>query len=558
MSEPTATFFGIDLGTTYSTIAYIDGTGRPTTVRNSLTNEETTPSVVYFESAENVVVGRTAKDVAQLYPDRVVSLVKRSMGKEHTWEFDGRSYTPESISALVLRQLAQDAAIYTQREVADVVITVPAYFGMLERDATRNAGRIAGLNVIGIVPEPVAAALQYEVDTTAGDRTILVFDLGGGTFDTTVIRISSGAIDVLCTDGDQELGGADWDSRLAAYLVEQFLAQAQPEQDPRDDEQFMQELARIAEETKRHLSQVERRPVAIRFAGAAAMVEVTRSTFAELTRDLMDQTIEYTRRTLDRLADKEPGAGIDEVLLVGGSSRMPMVTERLAAEFGWSPRLHDPDLAVAKGAARFALSRAVWNWNGQGGVAGRGGAADQGHGARIAQVSLETGISAEAIEEIARKKITNVLPKAFGVKLVDTTRPGWEADPERASYVHHLVHASEDLPSGSRALSAQTTFPNQTEIEIEVYEQAGSTESRELSDNKAVDRGAGKITGLPPLAAGSPLDITMEVDDEGHLSVYAVEPSTGRDLTISIRVSVLSEEQVVQATAAISAIAVRA
>ncbi len=538
------TYFGIDLGTTYSSIAFINETGRPTPARNAMTNDETTPSVVWFESPGNVVVGRTAKDVARLYPERVVSLVKRYMGRQEEWEFDGERHTAESISALILKALAQDAAQYTGREVTDVVITVPAYFGMLERDATRNAGRIAGLNVIGVVPEPVAAALQYEV-TDGGDRTVLVFDLGGGTFDTTVIRVSKGAVDVVCTDGDQELGGADWDARLAGYLIERFVEAASPDEDPRDDEQFLQDMANLAEDTKKMLSQAESRPVAIRLAGASARVEVTRAKFAELTKDLMDRTVEYTRRTLETLEAKEPGATIDDVLLVGGSSKMPMVAERLAAEFGWAPRLHDPDLAVAKGAARFALSRGVYRWQGE----------TPGH---LDEIARHTGIAVEAIRDAAEKRITNVLPKAFGVRLVDTSRPGWEDDPDGNSYVRHLVHANETLPSGVRPLEASTVVEGQTQISIDIYEQAGSVESGDLSANSPVDKGNGVITGLPSLRRGSPIDITMQVDEEGTLSVYAREPGTGKDLTIDIRVSVLSEEEVAAATSRISGITVQA
>src|SRR3954447_8015438 len=240
MTDQSVTYFGIDLGTTYSVIAYIDETGRPAVVRGAMDSKETVPSVVYFENADNVVVGAQAKNVAMVYPDRVVQRVKRSMGQERHWEFDGRTYTPESISALILKQLAQDAATYTRQDVNDVVITVPAYFGMLERDATANAGRIAGLNVIGIVPEPVAAALQYDVAGQGGERTVLVYDLGGGTFDNTVIRISPEAVQVVCTDGDQELGGVDWDDRLIDHLVEEFVAVAKPAEDPRDDTAFMQ------------------------------------------------------------------------------------------------------------------------------------------------------------------------------------------------------------------------------------------------------------------------------------------------------------------------------
>ncbi|HSV66451.1 MAG TPA: Hsp70 family protein [Mycobacteriales bacterium] len=544
--------YGIDLGTTYSAVAFIDETGRPTMVRNSLTNDETTPSVVYFENADNVVVGKTAKDIAQLYPDRVVSLVKREMGQDRQWDYDGTVYTPESISALILRRLVEDTRLYTGQDVSRAVITVPAYFGMLERDATRKAGEIAGLEVLGIVPEPVAAALEYEV-TDGADRTVLVYDLGGGTFDITVIRISVDAIEVLCTDGDQKLGGADWDERLLSFLVDELIA-VNPGTDPRDDEQFMQELAITAEETKRSLSQVESRSLPLRMAGASALVTVTRQAFAERTRDLLDRTIDYTRRALGRLREKDPDATIDEVLLVGGSTRMPMVAERLRAEFGWSPRLHDPDLAVAKGAARFALGRSVWQWDRDDGAM----PTPEQRQKRVDQLALETGLPADTIAAIAVKKITNVLPKAFGVKLIDTSQPGWEDNPDGAMYVEHLVHADDPLPSGPHRLSARTAYASQTSVEVQVYEQAGQVETSSLSGNKSVDRGAGVISGLPPLPKGSPLDITMIVDEEGLLSVRAMEPRTGKGLVIEVRVGVLSQEDVDRARQAVAGITVRA
>src|SRR4051794_5286975 len=305
MSDENLTFFGIDLGTTYSVVSYIDETGRPSVVRNVITNNETTPSVVYFEEdSGNVVVGDAAKNVSRVYPSRVVERVKRSMGAEVQWDFDGRTFSAEAISALILKRLAEDARDYSGREVKQVVITVPAYFGMLERDATRNAGRIAGLDVVGIVPEPVAAALQYEVKSGESPRTVLVYDLGGGTFDTTVIRISANAIEVLCTDGDQELGGADWDRRLVDYLLSEFVARAEPEDDPGEDEQFMQDLQLEAEELKKHLTSAKSRKVPLRFGGAVANVEVTQEIFEEITRDLLDRTIEYTGRTLGKLTAK--------------------------------------------------------------------------------------------------------------------------------------------------------------------------------------------------------------------------------------------------------------
>jgi molecular chaperone DnaK len=555
------TYFGIDLGTTYSVVAYIDEYGRPAVVRNGITGTETTPSVVYFESAGNVVVGAQAKNVAMLYPDRVVERVKRSMGRELSWEFDGQTHTPESISALILKQLAQDAAAVTGREVRDVVITVPAYFGMLERDATRNAGVIAGLNVIGIVPEPVAAALQYDIAEDGGDRTVLVYDLGGGTFDTTVIRLGSSSIEVLCTDGDQELGGVDWDDRLTDYVVDEFVAGARPAEDPREDAQFMQELRRQVEELKRDLSGVTSRGFPIRFGGAAAMVEVSREAFERVTADLLESTLRYTDRTLEKFAGKtgvsDPARHIDEVLLVGGSSKMPAVAAALTERYGWQPRLHDPDLAVAKGAAKFALSRAAWAWDG--GRAEDAAAPTEAElKDRVKLLAQRTKVDEDALARLVEKKITNVLPKAFGVRLVDTDQPGWEEDPDRFNFIAHLVHADEQLPSGVRPLSAATIADGQREVEIALYEQAGAEESREISANKPVDGGASTITDLPYLPKNSPIDISMEVNDEGLLTVEAKEPTSGKNLTIRVRVSVLSQQEVDDARAAVSAISVRA
>ena len=271
MTDESTTYFGIDLGTTNSVISYIDRDGRPVVVRCDAASSDILPSIVYFENAGNTIVGSQAKNVARLYPDRVVTRVKRYMGQERQWEFDGNIHTAETISALILKQLASDATAETGHEVRQVVITVPAYFGMLERDATRNAGRIAGLDVIGIVPEPVAAVLHYDLAAGDRERTVLVYDLGGGTFDTTAIKIAADSIEVLCTDGDQELGGVDWDDRLIDFLVAEFVEKAKPVEDPKSDEAFMQELAKDAEALKQALSRYESRQLAIRFAGASGL-----------------------------------------------------------------------------------------------------------------------------------------------------------------------------------------------------------------------------------------------------------------------------------------------
>ncbi|MBU2668235.1 Hsp70 family protein [Actinoplanes bogorensis] len=558
MSDEPTSFFGIDLGTTYSVISYIDEYGKPAVIRNSATGKETLPSVVYFESAGNVVVGEQAKNLSVVYPDKVVSRVKRSMGQPRNWEFDDVVYSPESISALILKRLATDAAEETGRAVNDVVITVPAYFGMLEREATKQAGTIAGLNVIGIVPEPVAAALQYEVAATDSERIILVYDLGGGTFDTTVIRVSADRIDVLCTDGDQELGGVDWDDRLVGHLVDEFTARTGVTEDPTDDREFMQELQEKAEDVKRQLSMVTSRNVPLRFGGQQATVEITRDMFEQMTSDLLERTLGYTDRTLEKLSRKiatdDPAGLIDEVLLVGGSSRMPAVKAALEKKFpGWKPRLHDPDLAVAKGAARYALSSAIWDWS----SAGDDSPTAQERKERVAAIAQAANLDPDKLAGFARKEITTVLPKAFGVRLVDTDAPGWQNDIDRHSYVEHLVHADQSLPT-SQDFTAGTVVPDQREVKVEIYEQAGGEESREMAANKAVDRGSGLITGLPAgLPADSPIEVLMTVSREGLLRVEANEPRSGRDLIIEVQVSVLSDEEVKSAAVAVSAITVR-
>lgn len=555
MSDHNLRVFGIDLGTTYSGVAYINEAGQPAVCRN-FDSQETTPSVVFFENESNVVVGSVAKNSAITDPDRVVSLIKRQMGTQATFNFDGKIYTPESISALILKQLANDAAEHTDGTVCKVVITVPAYFGMLERDATKNAGKIAGLDVIGIVPEPVAAALHYEATTNAENKTILVYDLGGGTFDTTVIRVSKDEIFVVCTDGDDHLGGADWDDRIKDVLLGKFREQVPPDTDFEDDEEFLQALAIVAEETKRQLSKVEARPVPLRGAGAAVRVDVSRAEFEAATDDLLDKTIEIVKRTLATLEEKSPSTTIDDVLLVGGATKMPAVAKRLRAEFGWEPKLHDPELAVAKGAALYALGRVVHR---ELESARQQAVSEPDAQSRIAEVvdavAARTGISSATLECLAVKETHNVLPKAFGVKLVDTTNPDWRHKPTQF-YVEHLVHANDTLPTGVRELSAVTVMDGQREILIELYEQSGAVAGPDLAENKELNEGRGSIPCPPALPAGSPVDIRLEVDEEGLLKLKATERSTGEKLDVQVRVSVLSAEQIDEATKVISGITV--
>jgi molecular chaperone DnaK len=560
VSETQHGIFGIDLGTTYSVVGYIDDTGRAAVTRNGH-GLDTTPSVVYFENEGNVVVGKTAKEAAGQYPDQVVSLIKREMGdREYRRTFFGVEYTPPSISALILEALAREAEQDTGGKVTDVVITVPAYFGLLEKDATRKAGEIADLNVIGIVPEPVAAALQYGVTGSADGTTFLVYDLGGGTFDISLIRMTDTCIEVLVVGGDHRLGGADWDQKLLDHFVEETVTQC-GDDSLRDDESMLQDLRIMAEETKKALSTAETKTQIVRYTGTPAKITVTRAQFEQMTADLLDETIRITKRTLVEAEEKYPGIGqqISEVLLVGGSSKMPAVSDALRKEFDWDPKLADPDLAVAKGAALYAAGqtvRYVEKDEGHGGQAGvDGGSADSGMPSLAAPgpvteqavraVADRTGLREEDVRRLAQRIVVNVLPKAIGVKLVDTTRPGWEDDVESAFYVEHLIDAQTQLPYTREPFVARTLVPQQREIEIEIWEQAGGSPGPEMTANHPLDA-SGKITDLEPFAlpAGSPINIDITVDDEGTVHLKAVEPASNHEVNLQVRISILSAKQV--------------
>ncbi len=289
--------------------------------------------MVYFESPENVVVGQQAKDSAVLVPQLVAELVKRKMGQDVHYTYHGQDHTPESVSALILRELARAAGEQTGEQVHDVVITVPAYFGVLEREATRKAGQIAGLNVLDVLAEPVAAALAYQaLEEKPGVRHIFVYDLGGGTFDTTVIRIDGDDIQVVCTDGNNRLGGADWDGAITDFLLRSFTDQY-PQLDPGDDEQFMQDLATSAEHLKRALSATKARKYNMRFDGAVVQVELTREQLEELTSELLERTMEITERTLATAREKGVER-FDDVLLVGGMTIKQVIAQTLRERFG--------------------------------------------------------------------------------------------------------------------------------------------------------------------------------------------------------------------------------
>ncbi|MEV7628692.1 Hsp70 family protein [Actinoplanes sp. NPDC089786] len=478
------TAVGIDLGTTYSVMASVDAAGRPAVVANGL-GRLTTPSVVCFEAPGSVLVGEAAKNAMPVLPDRTVALIKRDMGTDRLLYFDDDEHTPESVSALILK--AVTSALTARGEVVRAVVTVPAYFGVREREATQEACLLAGLEVLELVSEPVAAAIHYGLTGLDADRTVLVYDLGGGTFDATVM-VTGRYARVVATDGDTELGGADWDRRLVGFLLGRFLDLTGL--DPGDDEAFVAELTLTAEDVKKDLSTATTRVVPMRHGGATASVRVNREEFEEITRDLVERTLDCVRRLLSAAADKGV-TRVDQVLLVGGSSRMPMIAAALGELLGCPIALHDPDFAVAKGAALRAAE-----------LAG-------------------AGVGRRAVPS------ASVVSRGFGLLVHDS-----HDDPSGlGKLVQHVIHRNDPLPVTGNDLTVATILDGQRSVKIEVYEQAGTTESPAPGDNRRIL--SGELTGLPAkLPAGSPIDIRFELGLDGRLAISATEPRSRARLTI--------------------------
>jgi molecular chaperone DnaK len=554
--------FGIDLGTTYSAIAYIDQSGKPVVAHSAVQGTDITPSVVQFESESNIVVGETAKSAAQISPDQVVSLVKRQMGNAD-WgrEFFGNRYSAPAVSALILSALAQDAEMETGRKVDKVVITVPAYFGTLERAATRQAGEIAGLTVLEVIPEPVAAAISYGLATEPGERTILVFDLGGGTFDVTIIKFTEDAVVTVVTDGDNNLGGADWDEMLFEYLSQSAVEQIGNE-DILEDPYFVQDLWGHAEDVKKRLSQSESRDVLLRATGGVAKVTVTRAEFQKKTRHLLEKAVTITKRALATAEAESPGvtAEISDVILVGGSSLMPAVSETLRAEFGWQPKLSDPHLAVAKGAALFAAGALVrelaWE-DAASATSGDPDAADitptEAQLEKAAEaLSDEIGVDADRLLGIAKKSTTrNRLPKAIGIELIDDSLPGWRDQSPVPTHIVHQVPAQAELPYDPIALgesfTAATVAPNQDAVRISLWEQSSPEPGSALASNRYLESGVIDGLGEYNLPQGSPIELYFFVSNDGDISLKATEPKSGKNLEVKARIALLTETEIAEA-----------
>ncbi len=543
--------FGIDLGTTYSCIAYVDDTSRAIVVNNQ-EGDNTTPSVVNFASPTQVVVGQIAKENAVIDPQNTVSLVKTLMGKtNYAASYNGEDKTPEEVSAYILRKLAEDASKLLDKEVTDVVITCPAYFGTAERTATKNAGTIAGLNVIEIISEPTAAALYYGCAKEQDEKTILVYDLGGGTFDVTIMHIASGEIRTICSDGNHELGGKNWDDALMQYLASEFCSETGFDGD--FDEYAQQDLRLKAEKAKQQLSSRAEVPVMLDAAGLRARINISRDTFDEITLALLNESIEKTDAAIAVAAEK--GYKVDEILLVGGSTRMPQVTKTLVEKYGMEPKILEPDEAVAKGAAIYALGAyeiKVEEW----------------------KEKLESGevdISDEAVKEEAEKyqeaaavstlSIPGLRGKSMSeVVTVATTK----------SYAIRVVNNGEEKccnmiiknsPMDDNAVSVTKQFgtadDNQDCAEIVVYESDYADEFFEIDPDLELGNATLDLPGNLP--AGAPIQITFTLNNEGILNVTGTDVTSGKEIHATMQATsgtTMSSEDVAAAKAKSRSIAV--
>lgn len=344
-------FFGIDLGMTHACIAYVDESGRAVVVPNAA-NERTTPSVIFFPGGDQVVVGRVAKEVSELYPDRVATFFRLWMGSEmDCLQVDGISYQPAELSSLVLRMLVADAEKWTQMTITDVVIACPAWFDARQLDAMKRAGEIAGLNVRAIINEPTAAAISYGVET-ADDESVLIYDLGGGTFDVTIVEMKNNVVVVVCNGGDHMLGGRNWDDAIVRFLLEEARKEIGQTDELNPDRELLQDLYLRAERAKQLLGRVESTKIPVIYEGEKCRIELTRDKFQDLTRDLLENTINLTRQLLADAAAKGKNH-VSKILLVGGSTKMPQVRQRLEQEFCVPCEGYEQDEAIARGAAIF-------------------------------------------------------------------------------------------------------------------------------------------------------------------------------------------------------------
>ena len=481
---------GIDLGTTNSCVSVMEG-GEPTVITNP-EGSRTTPSVVAFTKTGERLIGQVAKRQAITNPDRTISSIKRDMGTDRKVSVDGKNYSPQEISAMILQKLKADAEAYLGETVSQAVITVPAYFSDAQRQATKDAGKIAGLEVLRIINEPTAAALAYGLEKDA-DQKIMVYDLGGGTFDISILEIGDGVFEVLATSGNNRLGGDDFDEKVMNYLADEF--QKENGIDLRQDKMALQRLKEAAEKAKIELSGVMSSNVNLPFITADTTgpkhldITITRAQFDSLTSDLVEKTMEPTRNAL-RDAGLSPN-DIDKVLLVGGSSRIPAVQEAVQKFIGKEPHKGiNPDECVAIGA------------------------------------SIQAGVLSGDVEDLV---LLDVTPLSLGIETM-------------GGVFTKLIDRNTTIPTKKRQVFS-TAADGQTSVEVHVLQ----GEREMAAYNKTL--GKFSLNNIPPAPRGVPqIEVTFDIDANGIVKVTAKDLGTGQQQDITITSSTnLSDEDIEKA-----------
>jgi len=479
---------GIDLGTTNSCVAVMEG-GEAVVISNT-EGMRTTPSVVAFSKDGERIVGEPAKRQAVTNPDRTISSIKREMGRDYKVTIDGKNYSPQEISAIILQKLKADAESYLGEKVTEAVITVPAYFTDAQRQATKDAGKIAGLDVKRIINEPTAAALAYGVDKDGVEEKILVFDLGGGTFDVSILEIADGTFEVLATSGNNKLGGDDFDDVLVNYISEEFMKTDGV--DLRKDKMSAQRLKDAAEKAKKELSSTLSTNINLPFITATSEgpkhlnIDITRAKFNELTAHLVEQTMEPTRKAL-----QDSGLSVNDlakILLVGGSTRIPAVQEAIKKFTGKEPSKGiNPDECVALGAA------------------------------------IQAGVLAGDVKDVL---LLDVTPLSLGIETL-------------GGVFTKIIERNTTIPT-KKSQVFSTAEDNQSAVDIHVLQG-----EREFADGN-ITLGRFRLDEIPPARRGMPqIEVTFDIDSNGIVHVTAKDLGTGKENKITITSSTnLSEDEI--------------